>query len=100
MKYTILKTDGTKERLPIMGKRPTLKELQKAVGGYIEYIYLRDGSEIVVNEEGKYLTPTNNIIATMLAVEVLSRGDYIAGDCVLIEKAKSCESVKLEGYSE
>jgi len=52
---TIIQPDGTKtvtERDP--ADRPQLKELQEAVGGYIEPVdaYLPQGTEAYANEEG------------------------------------------------
>lgn len=34
-------------------RKPTLKEMQEFVGGYIELVHLRDGRQMIVNEEGR-----------------------------------------------
>ena len=49
----LYKTDGTIEDFnPANGKEFTLDEMQKAVGGYIELVYLPDNKILVVDEEG------------------------------------------------
>ena len=41
-------------------KEPTLEELQKLVGGYIELKELNDDTQLILNEEGHILRlPTN-----------------------------------------
>ena len=62
---TILKTDGTKETIEDL----SLNSLQKAVGGYIQLIQFPDGSEMVLNEEGKLIGLLPNIVATKLFQE-------------------------------
>ena len=50
-KATIIKVDGTEQELD---HRPTLKEAQEIVGGYIELLPLRKTKlTLVLNEEGK-----------------------------------------------
>lgn len=71
--YALLKTDGTKKQLP---KRPTLKQMQEAVGGYIEIIPTNFG-EVICNEYGAINDMTRNIQASLLCGFVL-RGDVIA----------------------
>lgn len=46
---------------------PTLEEMQKFVGGYIEVVTLADGSQLVLNEEGKLDGRPLNVGATVLA---------------------------------
>ena len=49
----LYKTDGTIEDFnPANGKEFTLDEMQKAVGGYIELVYLPNNEVLVVDEEG------------------------------------------------
>jgi hypothetical protein len=78
---TILAHDGTKT--PLIGtkgkqKALTLKQMQEAVGGYIEHVYDRAGKLLmVVNEEGQYIDapinePARNIIATAYGTSVAS----------------------------
>lgn len=49
---TIYHTDGKVETFPHTGD-PGLKKLQGWVGGYIELVTLKDGSQLFCNEEGK-----------------------------------------------
>lgn len=50
-KATIVKVDGSEQALD---HRPTLKEAQEIVGGYIELLPLRKSRlTLVLNEEGK-----------------------------------------------
>lgn len=51
MKYIYYTTD--KEKIEIISKKPlSLKILQSLVGGYIEFVPLRNGNDLVVNEDG------------------------------------------------
>ena len=36
----------------IKDKRPNLKELQHLVGGYITMVYLKNGDQLIVDEDG------------------------------------------------
>jgi hypothetical protein len=47
-------------------KRPTLKEAQTLVGGYVEMVTLNDGSQLLVNEEGLLRQLSLNEEATRL----------------------------------
>lgn len=50
---TIIKITGEKENIePENGKVFTLKELQQAVGGLIEIVYLSKDKLMIVDEEG------------------------------------------------
>ena len=76
------KTDGTMtEQFPANGKKFTLEEMQKAVGGYIEFLELPDGSALVCNEDGLGSLPYN-LLATLWARTVpgLEISGYIVGD--------------------
>lgn len=46
---------------------PSLKQMQEAVGGYIEFVYLSNGQAMVVNEEGLLKRLPLNRIASTLA---------------------------------
>ena len=78
---TILNPDNT--TLPLVGtkgkqKALTLKQMQEAVGGYIEHVYGADGKLLmVVNEEGLYIDapvnePARIIIAKSFGTSVAS----------------------------
>ena len=56
-----MKTPITKT---ITDKAPTLAEMQKFVGGYIEVVYAPNGDQIVLDEEGRLKDKEVNIEAT------------------------------------
>jgi hypothetical protein len=70
-----LKTDGSAIELAGGG----LEALQKAVGGYIEYVRLPNGAALVVNEEGLLQELPINVLACVLS------GRTIVGDVVYAE---------------
>lgn len=49
------------------GKKPTLDELQKAVGGYIEVVYLPNSLVLVVNEDGLGMGLSMNVLASKMS---------------------------------
>ena len=62
----VVYTDGTSFDVP--NPDLSLEVLQALVGGYIEFVSLRDGSALVVNEEGLLLGLEPNPTATAIAV--------------------------------
>ena len=69
----VLKSNGSRERDV---KINSLKQMQELVGGYVEFVYLKD-KVLIVNEEGLlYGLPRNNQ-ATEIA------GHPIVGDAIL-----------------
>ena len=69
----VLKSNGSRERDV---KINSLKQMQELVGGYVEFVYLKD-RVLIVNEEGLlYGLPRNNQ-ATEIA------GHPIVGDAIL-----------------
>lgn len=60
---------------------PTLEQAQQDVGGYVELITLRDGSQMLVNEEGRLLDLPYNVSASQAS------GQYIVGDAVILTGA-------------
>lgn len=62
---------------------PSLKQLQEEVNGYIEIVALRDGRQLVVNEEGLLLGLPFNPEATALNVAV-GNGQSIVGNVVVL----------------
>ena len=77
------------------GKEPTLEEMQKIVGGYIEIAYDDGKTQIICNEEGKLLGLPNNTEATKIWWDILRENsfyehhnDVLVGD-VLILKGKA-----------
>jgi hypothetical protein len=65
---TIYQTDGTKTVTEHeAADRPSLEELQKAVGGYIEPVdrFLKEGTQAYANEEGLLRGLPRNAAATI-----------------------------------
>ena len=63
----LLETDGTRSNVEPEGLTFTLKELQSAVGGFIQEIVLPDGRSLFMDEEGKFKDKLYNEYATGLA---------------------------------
>jgi hypothetical protein len=64
----LYRTNGKVEEFnPKSGKEFSLEELQTAVGGYIELIYLPESEVLVVNEEGMIQKLTFNKKASIIA---------------------------------
>jgi len=79
---TLIKVDGTKETIipeKNNGKLCSLEQMQKAVGGYIELVYLPDHKIMVVDEEGICKNKEQNTIATNMANQI------IVGDVLIIK---------------
>ena len=74
----LLKVDGTIEQ---MGWKPSLEELQAAVGGYIEMVRTNNVGYLYCNEEGKLLGLPVNMAATTM----IEHDDVIRGDVVVME---------------
>jgi hypothetical protein len=64
---------------------PSLEELQKFVGGYIEVVRCRDGSQLIVNDRGLLDQLPLNETATMYNM-VFGNGDNLVGNVVWLGK--------------
>ena len=85
----IIKVDGTIVPMETQGVVP-LEALQKAVGGLIQIIPIKD-EYMIIDEEGKFKNGgIENIEATKLAQGYIFDEDYIAGDVVI------CSSNEIE----
>lgn len=85
----LIKTIGiTKEVIPNDNKFFTLEELQEAVGGIIEFIYLPENKIMIVNEEGEFLRLPLNREATRIIRETGTGGCYIVGDVLIINESE------------
>ena len=85
----ILRADGSIKHLPL--REPTLEELQKAVGGYIEILYVRwldRPAMMVLDEEGKLAHKRKPLNAkathTAQATAGIAAWDVIVGDVVIL----------------
>lgn len=78
---SLLKTDGTETLVtPANGKKFTLEEMQKYVGGYIEIVRGPNSSKLIVNEEGLLQGLPLNRLASLAA------NRYIVGDVLVLLK--------------
>ena len=86
----VIHPDGTESTVhPADGKEFTLKELQNAVEGLIEIVFLKPGhghATAYVNEEGKLIGLLPNHKATKLIR--LFPGDYVAGNILIVSRVK------------
>lgn len=79
----LIKSDGTISEFKLKGKKPSLEEMQQAVGGYIEMIPTNDGCIMILNEDGKMKGLPLNSVATSMVT--LFQGDFIVGDVLIGE---------------
>jgi hypothetical protein len=82
---TLIKANGTLvEVQPADSKSFTLEEMQKLVGGYIEYVYLANGGQAVINEDGhlRHLPP-NAKATVLLANNANYIKTWIVGDVLV-----------------
>jgi hypothetical protein len=88
----LVTVDGT---IIFLGAAPTeLDKLQALVGGYIEFVYLPGGGEIMCNEEGKLKGLPINRVATEMWYKADPRAvdaDVLCGPIVFLtpEDAKA-----------
>ena len=68
----------------------SLQEMQEAVGGYIQFVYLKDGEILVIDDEGKMKGKDPNWQATILAHanQAISPNDLIVGDALYCDAGK------------
>ena len=76
----VFRVDGTKEELD---HRPSLKEAQRIVGGYVELVKVGNGITLVVDEEGLMKHKPLNKTATDLYRQRL-HDDLIVGDVIAL----------------
>ena len=96
-KATIVRVDGSEEEL---GHRPTLKEAQEIVGGWIEFVGARNKMgnvvTLVIDEEGKLKGKPKNSVASIMYWSLRSGtgaiGDIIVGDVIVLEGWKTVGS--------
>ena len=64
---------------------PTLKEMQKYVGGYIQVVDAKNGDQIVMDEEGKLKSKSINYEATKHWIgENANAYDFVVGDAMIL----------------
>jgi len=80
----LITSSGQVKEMTFSKKMITLKEMQDCVEGYIEFVWLKDGKILVVNEDGKIKGLESNPIATGI---IMRQGinDHIVGNALLID---------------
>ena len=80
-KAIVLNADGTKSEMDLDSGNE-LKNLQDAVGGYVQVVYLKDDLAIWVNEDGKFTDLPLNPNATAIWNHFFGFTDFIVGNAV------------------
>jgi hypothetical protein len=81
---TLITSDGQIKEMVFSKKILTLKEMQDCVEGYIEFVWLKDGKILVVNEDGKIKGMEPNHIATSIIMDQ-GMNDHIVGNALLVD---------------
>lgn len=93
---TLIGVDGTRAEVELPRD---LEGLQALVDGMIEFIWFRDGTAMMVNEEGKVLGLSDNDAATEVlygkSLDFVGQ-DYIVGRAVLLT-ADEARAMREEG---
>lgn len=84
-----LKVDGSIDNVePKDGKHFQLDELKKFIGGgYIEIVGISKKLFMVVDDEGHLKNLPFNRNATLAALTVLRKGDFIVGDVLVCKRS-------------
>ena len=77
-----LNTDGIAEEVQLADEGSQLKQLQEAVGGWIQAVDLTDKLTMWCNEEGKLNRLPINSLATDLWEESFGQTDIIVGNVI------------------
>jgi hypothetical protein len=81
---TLITPKGKVKEIVFQGEKITFNEIRKLVKGYVEFVWLKDGKILIVNEEGKFYGLPYNDIATQVIVEN-GMNDYIVGNAIILE---------------
>jgi hypothetical protein len=80
-KFLRVNTDFTTELLQLdADPKVGLKQLQDAVGGWVQSVPLANDLSIWLNEEGKFSDMKMNTVATMLWTRFYGMTDFVVGD--------------------
>ena len=80
MKAVLIAVDGSTSLV----EPQSLEDLQALVGGLIQRLPHSPEVAAYINDEGKLEELPVNHMATFAFAQVLQRGDYVAGPCVLV----------------
>jgi len=89
----LIKTDGTEEIVLPAGPKWTFKELQKHVGGYIEYMPSVGKLRMIMDEDGRMKGKPVNAKATKIVTECLTGRalryqPVIVGDVLILDQGE------------
>jgi hypothetical protein len=88
LKGILIKTTGEMETIEY---EDTLETLQGFVGGYIDYVTIGDGVDMIINDEGKIMGLEPNWVATFL----WGQPDMIVGDVLVVGIGDEGENIAL-----
>jgi hypothetical protein len=89
---TLITPSGKLEAItPTNGVTFTGDELHDLVDGFLECVYLSDSLILWIDEEGKLHGKQPNMVATLLALDVLQHDDVIVGTAVLTTRIEAGE---------
>jgi hypothetical protein len=92
---TLIHPSGKIEAItPTNGTPFTAHEIHTLVDGLLECLALPDGRLMWIDEEGKLKRKLTNVVATLMALDVLLHGDVIVGDAVITTRAEAGEDDK------
>ena len=83
-----------------MNQKPSLDILQGIVGGYIEWVTIKDNTGYYVNEDGKFRKGLNLLATSFWARDYFAKygeivQDYISGDVIYLSTDEEGESAGL-----
>ena len=84
-KGTIYKSNGEVQERTFSKENISLREMQEVVGGYIEFLYLKNNLVMIVNEEGKIIGLPFNANASQLLKDN-NINDVIVGDVLVVNQ--------------
>lgn len=102
MKALSITTAGTVTHFEITSGE-SLSQMQGAVGGYIEILALTPSLSLVIDEEGKFKSYSENTIGTRLTQHFgvgLMPGDCIVGNVLLIGNNDDGETIDVPTEAE
>ncbi len=83
----LIKANGTEEVVTPAGKKWTLEEIQKQVGGYFEYAP-HSRYRVIVNEEGRLRNQLPNMRATQEYRKISGVSIVLVGDVLILDKGE------------
>lgn len=88
MPYILTPSVGIEQVTPKNGRKFSLEEAQKIVGGYIQLFYIEETEEMIVcNEEGKlHDLPFNELATTYAHMHNALPTDFLVGNVLICKR--------------